>query len=124
MGRLRPTILFTILLSGCLVTGPAAPYQWTLRAPASVVHAPHSHLHFTVETTTTDGRAVDAVPYMWAVDWVGLHGVEHQGRSFREERILVKGESGTAVLRILASDGGDRIVEVARTEIQVTGPQP
>jgi len=64
------------------------------------------------------------VPYIWAVDWPGLRGVEHQGRSFREERILVKGEPGTAVLRILASDGGDRLVEVARAEIQVTASEP
>lgn len=124
MGRLRPAILSTLLLAGCLVTGPAAPYRWTLRVPASVVRAPHSHLRFTVETTTPDGRTVDAVPYVWAVDWVGLHGVEHQGRSFREEHLLVKGESGVAVLRILASDGGDRLVEVTRAEIQVTNAQP
>jgi len=121
---LRPAILSALLLTGCLVTGPAAPYRWTLRAPASVVHALHSRLHFTVETATTDGRTVDAVPYVWAVDWAGLRGVEHQGRSFREEHILVKGEPGVAVLRILASDGGDRLVEVARAEIQVTSPQP
>jgi hypothetical protein len=124
LGRLTSTILSALLLAGCLVTGPAAPYRWTLRAPASVVHAPHSRLQFTVETATADGRPVDAVSYVWAVDWVGLRGVEHQGRSFREERILVKGEPGTAVLRILASDGGDRLVEVARAEVQITGSQP
>ncbi len=120
----RPAILSALLLTGCLVTGPAAPYRWTLRAPASVVHAPHSRLHFTVETTTADGRAVDAVPYVWAVDWAGLRGAEHQGRSFREEHLLVKGELGVAALRILASDGGDRLVEVARAEILVRAPQP
>ena len=106
------------------MTGQAAPYRWTVNAPDSVVHASHSRLHFTVETSTADGRSVDNVPYVWAVDWAGRHGVEHQGRSFQEEKILVKGEPGFAVLRILASDGGDRLVEVARATIRVTGPQP
>ena len=124
MRNLRPAILAALLLTGCHVTASAAPYRWSLRAPPSVVLGAHSRLHFTVETAAADGRAVEDVPYIWAVDWVGLHGVEHQGRSFREERILVKGEPGIAVLRILASDGGDRLVEVARTSIQVTQPLP
>lgn len=124
MRKLAPALLATMLLAGCLVAGPVAPYQWTLRAPASVVQAPHSKLHFTVETRTSDGSLVDDAPYVWIVDWVGIHGVEHQGRSFREERIHVKGEAGPAVLRILAHDGRDQLVEVARATILVTAPQP
>jgi len=117
-------ILSTALLAGCLVTGPASGTTWTLRAPGSVVHAPHSRLRFTVETLASDGRPVDGVHYIWSVDWVGLHGAEHQGRSFREESILVKGEPGAAVLRIFAHDGGGGLVEVARSSVLVTRPEP
>lgn len=124
MARMLPRILPAVLFAGCLVSGPAEGFKWTVRAPSEVVHAPHSRLHFTVETSTSDGKAVQGVPYVWYVDWVGLRGVEHQGRSFLQESILVKGGPGTAVLRILAHDPYDRPVEVAQAPIRVIWPQP
>ena len=124
MIRITIPLLSAGLLAGCLVSGPAQGYTWTLKAPATALHAPHSRLHFTVETSPPDGRSIEAVPYVWTVDWVGLRGVEHNGHSFRDQSILVKGEPGTAVLRILACDPTDRLVEVARAQVQVTWPQP
>lgn len=124
MKKNLPKILSAMLLAGCLVSGPAEGYRWTLRAPVEVVHLPHSRLRFKVETSTPDGRPVEGMPYIWYVDWVGVHGVEHQGRSFYEESILVKGGPGTAMLRILAHDRYDQLVEVARAAIQVSWPEP
>lgn len=125
---MRPCILLLLAsaLSGCHVVAAGGDYRWTVKAPAKVENAPHSKLHFTVETTTAGGAAVDGVPYVWVVDWVGVHGVEHQGHSYREEAIRVKGESGVAWLRILSLDRYDRLVEVARTsfEVNVVPPGP
>jgi len=124
MIKLLISILMTGLLAGCLVCTPAENYTWTLKAPSAVVHAPHSRLHFTVQTSTPDGRNVEGVPFIWSVDWAGLRGVEHEGHSFRDQGILVKGEPGTAVLRIFASDRYARLMEVARANVQVRWPQP
>src|SRR5882757_8841106 len=86
---MRPCILLLLAstLSGCHVVGTAGEYRWTVKAPAKVDNVPHSRLHFVVETTTPKGTAVEGVAYVWIVDWVGVHGVEHQGFSFREEAI-------------------------------------
>jgi hypothetical protein len=119
-------ILLVTALSGCHVAATAGEYRWTVKAPAKVEDAPHSKLHFTVETTTPSGAAVDGVPYIYVIDWVGVHGVEHQGHSYREEAIRVKGGTGVAWLRILAVDRYERLVEVARSsfEVNVVPPGP
>src|SRR5579862_886549 len=109
--RLYGSFLFALMLAGCHVAAPAEGYRWILKAPAKVDDAPHSKLRFVVETSTFDGRTVEGVPYIWIVDWVGVHGVEHQGTSFREESIRVKGDAGVASLRILAVGRYDRLVE-------------
>lgn len=117
-------LLGALLLGGCHLCAMAEDYKWTLKAPPAVVLAPHSRLHFSVETTAADGRPIAEVPYVWTIDWVGLRGVEHGGRSFREESNLVKGEPGPAVLRVLACDRYDRLIEVAQATVQVSWPQP
>ena len=90
--------------------------------------APHRRLSFSVETTTPGGAIEQGVPYIWVVDWVGVQGVEHQGRSYREESIRVKGGAGTARLRILAIDRGERLVEVASIPVEIppaqSAPEP
>jgi hypothetical protein len=125
---MRPyvVILLACALSGCHVAATAGEYRWSVKAPAKVDDAPHSKLHFTVETTTPSGAAVDGVPYIYVIDWVGVHGVEHQGHSYREEAIRVKGGTGVAWLRILAVDRYERLVEVARSsfEVNVVPPGP
>jgi hypothetical protein len=123
------TIARVILLSvastaGCHVAATAEGYRWSVKAPATVMHQPHSRLTFTVEARATDGQLVAEVPFVWFVHWVGVNGVEHQGWSSREHSILVKGDSGTATLRILAR-GPYGLVEVARHEFKVEeGPAP
>jgi len=113
------------ILAGCLVTARAEEYQWTVKGPSKVVLTPHGRLHFMVETTTADGRPAVDVPFVWVVDWVGVAGAEHQGRSYREHHILAKGAPGTAILRILATRGGyEGLVEVARSSFQVEWGEP
>ena len=110
------------MLAGCKVAAVSEDYRWKVKAPAQVSMAPQSRLHFVVEARA-QGRLVAEVPYVWVVEWVGLHGVRHQGWSSREERILVKGDPGTAHLRILALDRYHEMVEVASASFEVT-PEP
>lgn len=107
------------LLAGCKTAAPAGEYQWSVKSPSQVTLGKGSRLKFTVETRAHDGQAVADVPFLWVVEWVGVHGVEHQGYSSREEDIAVKGGPGKATLRILASHGDDKRVEVARAEFTV-----
>ena len=119
---LATTALALTLVAGCYVAATAEEYRWTVKAPSKV--ALDSKLHFTAESRTADGASVPDAPFVWRVDWVGVKGVRHQGRSFFEERILVKGESGTAVLRIFAVDHVGHLVEVAHATFDVTVSQP
>jgi hypothetical protein len=61
-----------------------------------------------------DGAEKRDVGYSWSVDWPGLPGAMHRGRSFVEESLRVKGLPGTAQLRIYAEDGAGRRVQVLR----------
>ena len=108
-----------VLLAGCKSAAPAANYQWTIHAPPQVTLGSHSKLKFNVETRTLDGQLAAEVPYRWVVEWVGVHGAEHQGYSSREEELSVKGGPGIATLRILAAHGGDSKIEVARATFSV-----
>jgi hypothetical protein len=108
------------VMAGCKTpAAPAANYQWSVKAPSQVTLGSKSKLRFVVETRTPDGQVAAEVPYRWVVEWVGLHGSEHQGYSSREEEITVKGGPGKASLRILASQGEDRKVEVAHAQFDV-----
>lgn len=118
---LATTALALTLVAGCYVAATTEEYRWTVKAPSKATL--DAKLHFTVEARTPDGTPVVDVPYVWRVDWVGVKGIRHQGRSADEERIVVKGEPGTAVLRILAFDRSHHLVEVARATFDVTPSQ-
>jgi len=108
-------------LAGCKVAATGGDYRWSVKAPAQVVE--ESRLQFAVEATAKDGTPVLGVPYVWLVDWVGVHGVKHQGHTGEAESIRVKGGSGRAILRVLAMEGAG-MVEVASHSFGVLGGQP
>ena len=110
-------ILATLtLLSSCKVAAPAEEFRWKVEAPASVNE--EGRLHFTVETRQ-NGTPVHGVPYVWKVHWVGVEGIRHQGYSFDNETIRVKGAPGKATVQILAIQG-NHLVEVAHASFEVT----
>ena len=110
------------LLAGCHSAVRSDDFRWSVKAPSQVSLGSKSKLRFVAEARTPDGGLVADVPYLWVVEWVGLHGTRHQGYSTHEEQITVKGSPGTAQLRILALDG-DREVEVARASFEVVTEQ-
>jgi hypothetical protein len=112
-------LAIVVVLAGCKSAAPAANYQWSVKAPSQVTLGSKSKLRFTVETRTPDGQVAAEVPYLWVVEWVGVHGSQHQGYSGREQDITVKGGPGKASVRILAAHGEDKHVEVARAEFDV-----
>ena len=110
------------LLASCTSAAKAKDHVWSVKAPPRV--EAESKLHFTVETTTSSGTPERDIPYVWKVDWVGIDGSHHNGRSYVEQSIRVKGSPGRAKLRILAKDAADELTEVASAMIEVVGHAP
>jgi hypothetical protein len=116
-----PTL--ALLFAGCYTAAPAGEHLWTVKAPKSV--ALENKLVFTVEAHSPGGSEDHDVPYVWRVDWVGVQGTRHQGRSFVPEKITAKGSPGVATIRVLAYDLSGTLVEVASTTVDVTSaPRP
>lgn len=120
--KILPMSLAAALAAGCFTAAPAGEFRWKVNAPSKV--GMDDRFRFTVEAYGPDGAAAFGVPFVWRIDWVGVDGHRHQGRSFEEERINAKGVPGTATLRILAADGGDGLVEVAHVKFEVTPGRP
>jgi hypothetical protein len=110
------------LLASCQSAAKAKDYLWTIKSPPRV--EAESKLRFTVETTTAAGTQAREVPFIWKVDWVGIDGSHHQGYSYKEQSIRVKGAPGKATLRVFAEDSAGERVEVANSTIDVVGPPP
>jgi hypothetical protein len=110
------------LLASCQSAAKAKDYRWVVKAPPTI--EAESKLRFTVETVTDGGEQAREVPYIWKVDWVGIEGSHHQGYSFKEQSIRVKGAPGKARLRIFAEDPAGERIEVANTTITVVGHPP
>ena len=110
------------LLASCQSAAKAKDYVWTIKSPPRI--EAESKLRFTVETTTAGGAQAREVPFIWKVDWVGIDGSHHQGYSYKEQSIRVKGAPGKATLRVFAEDSAGERVEVANSTIDVVGPPP
>jgi hypothetical protein len=74
---------------------------------------------FTVNIKDASGQPLKKVEYQYKLDWVGVEGSTHKGKSGVLEKIRVKGNPGTATLRILGYDAQDVFGEVAKFEFQV-----
>ena len=73
---------------------------------------------FTVILTDASGQRADDVSYQWKVDWVGLPGMMHKGKSGVPTKIRVKGQPGKGTLTIFALEG-EMPAEIARHEFTV-----
>src|SRR5689334_22855753 len=60
---------------------------------------------FTVTLIDLAGRRVDGLAFEWTVDWVGLPGMRHKGKSGHRETIRVKGQPGKAMLTVRTYEG-------------------
>ena len=119
MNRWVAAGLFPVLLCSCRAWTLPGELEWTVIAPAKVVHAASNELVFHVETTTKDGQQVDGVGFVWLIEWVGTHGWDHKGTSFSEQSIRAKGRPGTAYIRIFTYDANGTLVEVAKKPFEV-----
>ena len=107
-----------LILAGCRSWGLKDDYQWAVQIPKKALNRGES-FQFRVETRDRSGTPIQGVSFYWAVDWVGLNGSRHKGRSFEELDIRSKGGPGQAFLRIYAYDPAGEIVQVLKEPFQM-----
>jgi len=112
-----PVTAIALLLTACATWAPPDGVTFTVDCPERVRRG--EHLVFRVDVLSTDGSLRAGDKYGYLVDWVGLKGMVHTGRSGVEEKIAVKGSPGTATLRIYARGANRNRVQVAQRTFEV-----
>lgn len=103
-------------LSGCKTWAQTGVHSVSINAPARV--SKNGEFYFTVLAKNKEGRPVTAA-FQWSIEWVGLQGSVHKGKSGESEKIRVKGGVGTATLRILGYDEQDNWGEISKHAFEV-----
>ncbi|HEX7901630.1 MAG TPA: hypothetical protein VF950_27980 [Planctomycetota bacterium] len=111
-------ILIVLGLTGCRSWALKDDYQWAVQMPRKSLNRGEA-LQFRVETRDKSGNPVAEVSFLWSVDWVGLNGSRHKGRSYEPLDIRSKGGSGEAFVRIYAYDADGNVVQVLKEPFQV-----
>jgi hypothetical protein len=107
-----------IVLAGCGSWGRRDDYVWTVQLPRKTLNRGED-LQFRVETRDKGGNPATEVRFYWSVDWVGVSGMRHKGRSYEALDIRSKGGAGEAFLRIYAYDPDGNVVQVLKEPFQV-----
>ncbi|HLY10107.1 MAG TPA: hypothetical protein VKW04_12440 [Planctomycetota bacterium] len=105
-----------LLLTACKDWAQAGTQTLTISAPTSIPRG--GEFYFTVLAKDKEGQAV-SVSYQWSIEWVGLEGSNHKGKTGVSEKIRVKGGAGSATLRILGYDAQGNWGEIAKQVFQV-----
>lgn len=115
----RAALTATLLLAsvGCATTVTKGEHTITLTAPEKVNRG--EEFIFRVVVKDAAGQEILKAVYHWSIDWEGLEGMKHKGKSGLSEHIRVKGSPGTAVLHILGADAAGELVELARHPFKV-----
>jgi hypothetical protein len=103
-------------LAGCKSWASMQELKLSINAPAKV--ARKGEFYFTVNGTDRDGQQA-SFAYQWKVQWVGVEGSTHKGKSGSNEKISVKGGTGKALLVIYGYDTHDNWGEIANHAFDV-----
>ena len=104
------------LLAACKDWAQIGVQTLTISAPASVNY--NGEFYFTVVAKDAEGRQTSA-SFQWSIEWVGLEGSTHKGKTGVSEKIRVKGGTGTATLRIFGYDAQGNWGEIAKHVFQI-----
>lgn len=113
-----------VLVAAAALTSPSCR-AWAKLPDHTITVIAIKHLNlgdeftFTVNIKDAAGRDLKKVEYEYRIDWVGVEGSTHKGKSGVLEKIRVKGAKGTATLHILGYDAQDNFGEVASHSFEV-----
>jgi len=112
--------IMVTVLGGCRTWATVDDnFQWSIKVPEKVAHVNKQEVRFSVETRTPTGEVAEGVSFYWVIEWVGVRGSTHKGKSFSEESIRIKGRQGSAVIKIFAYNHSESLVEVASAHFEV-----
>jgi hypothetical protein len=67
----------------------------------------------------SSGNALLGLAYQWKVEWDGVEGILHKGKSGVEQKINVKGSPGAATLTIYGVDSQGAPAELGKHAFRV-----
>jgi hypothetical protein len=120
-GRL-PAILFLGvcvpgLLSSCKSWAKAGEHRASIDAPAAVHRG--EKLIFRVQVQDAAGSTLSGVSFQWQVQWNGIEGMLHKGKSGEELKINVKGAPGDASVHVFGYDEHGNVAEMGKRSFKV-----
>ena len=119
----RVTVLFLFAatalaaLAGCKSYAQAGQYTVTIDGP-EVVHRGEK-FYFTATLKDAQGTAASGTVYQYKLQWEGVEGIFHKGKSGVEQKINVKGAPGKATVIIYGEDAQGNPAEIGKKEFQV-----
>jgi hypothetical protein len=116
MKTLTTALLLAVTLTGCRPWAWTAEHKLSINAPARV--SSKGTFYFTVSALDNDGQPA-SFAYQWTIQWVGVEGSKHKGKSGVTEKISVKGGAGKALLKIYGYDPHDNWTEIANHAFDV-----
>lgn len=116
MKQLTMALLLAATLAGCRSWAWTSEHKISINAPARV--GQKAEFYFTVSATDKDGQPAH-IAYQWSIQWVGVEGSTHKGKSGVTERIRVKGGVGKALLKIYGYDVHENWGEIANQPFDV-----
>jgi len=119
MNRISCTLAFSLgllALIACKDWAEVGVHTITVNAPSRVNR--NGEFYFTLTVKDHEGKPAK-VAFQWSIEWVGVEGSTHKGKSSESEKIRVKGGAGTATLRILGYDAQGNWGEIARHPFEV-----
>jgi hypothetical protein len=111
-----PAVLI-LIVGGCRTSIPQGQLRFSIVAPEKVNRG--EEFSFSVTVTDASGMEVPKAVYHWFVDWEGVEGLRHKGKSGHSQHLRVKGSPGAAVLHIVGFDQDGLQKELARHEFVV-----
>jgi hypothetical protein len=74
---------------------------------------------FTVYVNDMAGQTLKKIEYEYKIEWVGIEGSTHKGKSGILEKIRVKGNAGTATLSIIGYDTRENFDVIVKHPFEV-----
>jgi hypothetical protein len=116
MKHLTLALLVAGTLTGCRSWASTSEQKLSINAPDRV--SIKGTFYFTVSGVGNDGQP-SSFAYQWTIQWVGVEGSKHKGKSGVTEKISVKGGAGKALLKIYGYDPHDNWTEIANHAFDV-----
>lgn len=110
-------VLATALQPSCKSWANLQEHKVTVQGPERAVRG--QDYSFTVYVNDMAGQTLKKIEYEYKIEWVGIEGSTHKGKSGILEKIRVKGNAGTATLSIIGYDTRENFDVIVKHSFEV-----